>query len=40
MIPQLLLYKIMQLFAVMLLGFIIVKAKVVKSADSEPTPKS
>ena len=34
MIPQLLLYKIMQLFAVMLLGFIIVKAKVVKSSDS------
>lgn len=34
MIPQLLLYKIMQLFAVMLLGFIIVKAKVVKSTDS------
>lgn len=34
MIPQLLIYKIMQLFAVMLLGFIIVKAKVVKSTDS------
>lgn len=34
MIPQLLLYKIMQLFVVMILGFIIVKAKVVKSSDS------
>ena len=34
MIPQLLLYKIMQLFAVMFFGFVIVKARVVKSTDS------
>ncbi len=34
MIPSLLLYKIMQLFVVMILGFLIVKAKIVKSEDS------
>ncbi len=34
MIPTLLLYKIMQLFAVMILGFVIVKARIVKSEDA------
>lgn len=34
MIPSLLLYKIIQLFVVMILGFLIVKAKIVKSEDS------
>ena len=34
MIPGLLLYKIMQLFAIMILGFLIVKFKIVKSSDS------
>ena len=34
MIEQLLLYKIMQLFAVMILGYLIVKLKIVKSEDS------
>lgn len=34
MIPQLLLYKIMQFFVVMILGFVLVKLKVVKSGDS------
>ena len=34
MIPSLLLYKIMQLFVVMVLGFLIVKARIVKSEDS------
>ncbi len=34
MIPLLLLYKIAQLFAVMVLGFVLVKARVVRSEDS------
>ena len=34
MIPLLLLYKIGQLFAVMVLGFVLVKARVVRSEDS------
>lgn len=34
MIPQLLLYKILQLFIIMLLGFILVKTGIVKSKDS------
>lgn len=34
MIPSLLLYKIIQLFIVMILGFLIVKSKIIKSEDS------
>ncbi len=34
MIPQLLLYKILQLIIIMILGFVLVKIKVVKSEDS------
>ena len=34
MIPLLLLYKIAQLFAVMVLGFLLVKGRIVKSEDS------
>lgn len=34
MIPQLLLYKILQLFVIMVLGFVLVKAKIIKSGDS------
>lgn len=34
MIPLLLLQKLMQMFAVMLLAFLVVKLKIVKSSDS------
>ncbi len=39
MIPELLFYKIVQLFAIMLLGFLIVKLKVVKSDDAKALSK-
>lgn len=40
MIPLLLLYKIAQLFAVMLIGFALVKAKVLKASDSKTFSKT
>ena len=39
MIAQLLLYKIIQLFLIMILGFVLVKAKLVKSEDSSVLSK-
>lgn len=39
MIAQLLLYKIVQLFLIMILGFVLVKAKLVKSEDSSVLSK-
>ena len=39
MIPQLLLYKICQLFVVMFLGFLLVKLKVLKGSDSKTLSK-